>query len=300
MAEGKIMDESLCAEMQEEVERKLGHCLIRIQQYELLLKEIVAKREISGALSDASALLTENVSAVASKTMGHLVGELTQKCFRPTLLESGEVQPELASEDEDEHPVGWARFQWSVSMPPDAHAKLKSELQELVEMRNDLVHHFLEEQDLLSVEGCIAADMYLQDCYAEIDRHLASLRSSAASMNEAKLTLLSFMSSPQYREHLAAALSPTAIQRETALPLFVELLQRAEAAGARDGWMLLSDAIAFARNIAPDDTLAKHSFRSWRQVIHDAQVFEVRRIAAKPGGPIETWYRSRGGPAASP
>lgn len=44
-------------------------------------------------------------------------------------------------------------------------------------------------QDLMSDEGCIAADMYLIDCYAEIDRHLVSLRERAESMNEAKQSL---------------------------------------------------------------------------------------------------------------
>lgn len=35
-------------ELQRDVQRKLGRCLLRLQQYEILLKALVAHREISG------------------------------------------------------------------------------------------------------------------------------------------------------------------------------------------------------------------------------------------------------------
>lgn len=115
------MEEPSYAALQREVQRKLGRCLIRIQQYELLLKEMVAKREVSAILSRKPVQLAEPSPTAATKTMGQLVGELTDKYFQPTLLESGETQPETTSDDE-EHPAGWARVRMSVSMPPDAHA----------------------------------------------------------------------------------------------------------------------------------------------------------------------------------
>jgi hypothetical protein len=75
------MEEPSYAVLQREVHRKLGRCLIRIQQYELLLKEMVAKREVSGMLFSAPAQLAASTSNAATKTMGQLVGELTDKYF---------------------------------------------------------------------------------------------------------------------------------------------------------------------------------------------------------------------------
>jgi hypothetical protein len=178
-------------------------------------------------------------------------------------------------------------------MPPDTHAKLAEELQELVDLRNDLVHHFVEGQDLVTEEGCITADMYLQDCYEEIDRHLVSLQGWATSMNEAKRSMAAFIESPEYKEYLMAKLSPSISQREAALPGLVELLRRAEAEVSKDRWTAQNDAIAFIKTVAPEETPKKHTFGSWRQVLRDAKVFEVRRGPVSPGGPIETWYRSR-------
>ena len=290
------MEEPAYAALQREVQRKLGRCLIRIQQYELLLKEIVANREITALLGSTPALLTttESTTVTATKTMGQLVGELTDKYFQPTLPEAGQSPPDSdADVEDDQHPAGFFRVRMSVSMPPDVHAHLTGELQELVDLRNDLVHHFVEGQDLMSDEGCIAADMYLMDCYAEIDRHLVSLQGWAESMNEAKQSLAAFIASSEYKDFLKAQLLPANSQREAALPGLIELLRQAEVDQANDGWTALNAAIALLRQAAPEETPRKYTFGSWRQVLHDARVFEVRRRPAETGGVLETWYRSR-------
>lgn len=293
-------EEPSYAALQREVQRKLGRCLIRIQQYELLLKEIVTKREITAVLGSKPAQRASSepttATATATKTMGQLVGELTGKYFQPTLLEAGQAQPEADTDTDDEHPAGWMRVSMRVSMPPDAHAQLTRELQELVDLRNDLVHHFVEGQDLMSEEGCIAADMYLIDCYAEIDRHLVSLQGWAASMDEAKQSMAAFIASSEYKDFLKAQLLPANSQREAALPGLIELLRQAEVDQANDGWTALNAAIALLRQAAPEETPRKYTFGSWRQVLHDARVFEVRRGPVEPGGAIETWYRSRHSP----
>lgn len=292
MAEKNEMEEPTYPALQREVHRQLGRCLIRIQQYELLLKEIVSKRDVSAVLGCNPVQLANKSSAAAVKTMGQLVGEVTDKYFQPTLLESGEAQQD-ASDEDVEHPAGWIRFQRSVRMPPEAHAQLTSELRELVELRNDLVHHFLEGQDLVTEEGCITADMYLQDCYAEIDRHLISLRGWAESSNEATRSMSAFMSSPEFKEFLLAEMAPSMAHREAALPSLIELLRRAEGEVAKDGWTPLSAAIEFAKTIAPDETPKKYTFRNWRQVLSHAKTFEVDRRSEGPGGATQTWYRSR-------
>jgi hypothetical protein len=286
------MEEPPYAAVQREVQRKLGRCLIRIQQYELLLKEVVAKREVAGMLGVAPIRFVDSASAASNMTMGKLVGELTDKFFQPTLLESGQSQSDEAV-DTEEHPAGWASIRSSVSMPPDAHAQLKAELQELVDLRNDLVHHFVEGQDLMSEEGCIAADMYLQDCYAEIDRHLVSLDGWATSMNDAKRSLAAFITSPEYKEFLRAELPPPTSLREAGLPRLIQLLTNAEEELTAGGWTSLDAAIVYIRKLSPEVGPKSHTFGSWRQVLVESGAFEIRRGPAVPGGRMETRYRSR-------
>lgn len=286
------MEEPLYAELQREVQRKLGKCLIGIQQYERLLKDIVGKREISGILGDPSRPMSDNATAIATNTMGQLVDELTEKVFQPTLQDSGKAPADAGPIDKEERPVGWARVQMGVSMPPDAHAQLKAELQDLVDLRNDLVHHFVEGQDLVSEEGCITAELFLDHCYAEIERHFVALQGRAASMNEAKRAMAAIITSPEYLDRLRTELFPETVQREAVLPGLIELLLRAEAAHANEGWTALSHAIAFIQKEAPDETPKKHNFGSWRHVLSETRVFEIRRRPVAPGGALETWYRS--------
>lgn len=284
------MEEPLYAELQREVQRNLGRCLIRIQQYELLLKEMLAKRAVSLQTGRKGLVLEDSESNF--KTLGQLAGELTDEYFQPTLTDAGTLPPEQSTDDEDQSP-GSFHLSFSVSMDPEAHSKMVKELQELVDLRNDLVHHFLEGQDLLSEQGCIAADMYLQDCYSEIDQHLASLREWAKSSNESKRSMAAFLMSPEFQEFLLAGLKPSSSEREAALSKFVEVLRQAEGELAIDGWTPLSAAIEFAKGAAPDVTPKTHRFGSWRQVLSEASAFEVSRRPQAIGGARETWYRSR-------
>jgi hypothetical protein len=112
-------------------------------------------------------------------------------------------------------------------------------------------------------------------------------------MNEAKRSMAAFIESPECREFLLAEQSPSVSQREAALPGLVELLLRAEADHAENGWTALSAAIAFIKRVEPDVTPRKYTFGSWRQVLHDSGFFEVRRGKVGALGPMETWFRSK-------
>jgi hypothetical protein len=61
---------------QREVQRLLGRCLLRLQQYEKLMKAIVAHHEISAAGSPLASDQEQRIADAASKTLGTLVGTL--------------------------------------------------------------------------------------------------------------------------------------------------------------------------------------------------------------------------------
>ena len=128
-----LEEEPSYAALQREVQRKLGRCLLQIQQYELQLKAMVSKRDITAVLGRTSIQRVSTDQATDTKTMGQLVGELTGKYFQPTLLEAGQEQSETdtnsdTDSDDDGHPAGSVRVSMGVSMRPDAHAKLTAEL----------------------------------------------------------------------------------------------------------------------------------------------------------------------------
>ena len=59
-----------------EVQRLLGRCLLRIQQYERLMKAIVAHHDLSGPAAALEAIRAARMQDVATKTLGTLVGQL--------------------------------------------------------------------------------------------------------------------------------------------------------------------------------------------------------------------------------
>src|SRR3546814_20756062 len=61
---------------QREVQRLLGRCLIRIQQYERLLKAIVALQEISGTTQTLPHAIDARRAEPSDKTLGTLIGRL--------------------------------------------------------------------------------------------------------------------------------------------------------------------------------------------------------------------------------
>lgn len=137
------------------VQCKLGRCLIRLQEYERLLKGLVL---VSGP-EQAS----EPHSAILGRLMGTLAG----------------IAPQDAP--------ACAHFRFE--MGPDALDATEKGLAELVSMRDELVHRFSERFDTDQVAGCTAAEAYLDECNAKVDGHLLTLRVWAAVIDEARASL---------------------------------------------------------------------------------------------------------------
>ena len=58
--------------LQHEVQRLLGRCLLRLQQYERLIKAMVAHHRLSGPIHDLERSRAAQVDATARKTLGTL------------------------------------------------------------------------------------------------------------------------------------------------------------------------------------------------------------------------------------
>lgn len=279
---------------QREVQRMLGRCMLRLQQYEILAKALVGHRELSGTAGTMHEVQAKNVALAAGKTLGQLVGELTGTFLKP-------AQPELdskAAESDDrfgDDQQAWFRFSSAIELPPEHYQKLTQDLAELVKMRNDLVHHFIERFDVFSIGGCLAADSYLQGCYESIDGHFLTLRGWVEGMDRARKAAAEFMQSPEYRNFVVNGVVPDVKGVDWPSSPIVQLLKRAEKTSAVEDWTLLDTSIAFIRAKEPEQTPKKYGCRTWRQVLYQSQMFEVRKDRPGDGHGIRVWYRSKSG-----
>ena len=276
------------AEAHREVQRKLGRNLLRIQQLEVMVKSLVAHSVIECKSGDMHGFLDKRKQNIAKKTLGQVVGDLTTDVLSLPENEKGELQ---------EHPRDptkiWIRTSFQIEMTPENHQRTQRRLAELVELRNELVHHFIENHDIWTVAGCASADVYLDDCFRLIDERFDELRKIAQHQDEGRKAMAYAMQSEVFRDFLLHGILPGGTGVIWPSCTIVNLLREAETTLAVDGWTPLVKAIEYISGREPSHTPKRYGCSSWPQVLHESAVFTIRREQSGPGAKKETWYCSR-------
>lgn len=272
-------------ELQRDVQRKLGRCLLRLQQYEILLKALVAHGEVAGPPAGLQAVQDEQVACTQKKTLGALVGMLTERHL--SSAEADDSAEKLQGDD-----GVWFRFRFQVGLDASQYQTTTAALKELVDLRNELVHHFLQRFNIWERQGCIDAGAYLDASFETIDGHYLTLRGWAQAMEEARALMASFMSTAAFEDLLVNGIALDGAVDWLASGA-VRCLREAEVQFATGGWTQLNTATAWIRAQRPDQYPQRYGCGSWRQVIHESRQFEIRRTVNKEQGCGEVWYRSR-------
>lgn len=277
-------DQPNIAEPQREVQRLLGRCLLRLQQYERLLKAMIAAQKLSGTPETLPHALDTQKLEVGDKTLGTLIGRL----MGDYILKEGSELPD----DKPKHASNSIHFDFwmQINLPAERHDALKAELRELVTLRNSLVHHFIDLHDLWTIDGCLQAKDALSRSYAEIDRHFEQLVTFAGYMDEARKAAAELMQSPRLREMLIDGIAPDG---EIHWPVagIVGALRLACQELSIDGWVNLDAAARWVSEHHPQQTPQKYGCTRWRHVIHESGQFELRRFTHN--GQFGAWYRER-------
>lgn len=288
--------ENAVVPLQQEVQRKLGRCMLRLQQYERLLKALTGSMAVAGPPEELYAVRDRQVAEVRGRTLGVLVGAFTGSHMAVT---SSGPQPEEDRMSGGSGPAGmpWASIGFKIAMSPERHAQTKAGLAELAELRNELVHHLIEKFSISGEDGCRAASAYLDDCYARIDAHCRTLGSWATAVNEGRARIAALAQSKSFGDALLHAMDrggPVDLSGSR----IVECLRDAEKTCMVEGWASLSAAVTFISRKSSDQFPSRYGCRTWRQVLQRSGQFEIRSTAGSAGMSGQTWYRSRqDGPA---
>lgn len=274
-------------ERQHKVQQLLGQCLIRLQQFELLLKALLGAQELSGDTESAKGRLDQRIESFRTATLGKLVKML----FDDYVLEDG------ASQSEDDEPQPEApdritfRFRVSLEMSAERREQTREALSEMVAMRNELVHHLLELYDLTTDSGIDGATDHLESCSARIAQHLEMLRAWVRNTDAARANSAAYMQSAEFRELLVNGITPHGDVMWAAAGI-VTALRAAAAELAVDGWVPLEAAAAWIAARHPAQTPLKYGCRSWPQVLHESRAFDLRYCDGEGAGKV-AWYRER-------
>ena len=281
--------------LQHEVQRKLGRCMLRLQQYEQLLKTMVVGMAVKGPIERFQAVQDQKLADMRTKTLGTLVGMFTGNHLTAALPDVEAGPGDDAGTGVQSVDVAWASMRFNISMSPERYAQSKDGLAELVALRNGLIHHFLERFDIFDENGCCAAATHLDACYEQIDAHFERLKDWARSLAETQALASSFLQSKSFEDMFVHGINPDGSvcwARST----IVECLHKAETACQVGGWTSLDTAIEFILKENRDQVPSRYGCKTWRQVLRKSGLFELRSIGGSVGNRGETWYRIRAAP----
>lgn len=267
-------------DQQRTVQRKLGCCLLRLQQYEILLKALFVQAGVAGAPAELQAVLEATANSVQKATLGTLVSIL---CDRHLTSDADDCPKDTMQGDA----APWFRIRAQMRFSAKDYESTVATLRELVDLRNELVHHFLQRFNIGNAEGCIAAVSYLDASFDTIDGHFLKLRRWATDIEGAR----AFFASSGFEDFLVNGIAPDG---SVHWPIngAVGCLREAESRFAADGWMALNTAIAWIRQEYPDQTPQRYGCASWRQIIHESGQFLTRKSINGDTGCREVWFRS--------
>ncbi len=104
----------------------LGRCLLRLQQYERLMKAIVAHHDISGPAHELENIRAARIDDAFTKTLGNLVGRL----LGSFVVAEGADTADAGANDTEDVPHIAMRMQLSLSA--ESYVRTQRALRELV------------------------------------------------------------------------------------------------------------------------------------------------------------------------
>lgn len=249
----------------------LGRCILRLQQVERLMKDLLALSHVKGLREELPDRILERKDAVAENTLGQLV----KLCFETFFVREG--TPPVPQPDDGYVPSSVYRVErWTVTMQEDELVRVQGWFQDLVTRRNLVVHHFIGKHDLWSEAGCAEGKAYLVDFYALLDKVHQVLLATARSMNELVKLEREVESGETFRALVEGRFDPSSPLVDWSLIGIVQALYQATIDLPSGEWMPFDEALARANAAGADESPQDYGCKSWSHLLHASRCFDLR------------------------
>lgn len=260
----------------DEVLRRVGRNLVVFQQVEHVLKFLTTHAGFHAPARQFAERFAKHAESIARKSMGDLAVKLTG-----TVLTRDER--DTTPEEVDE---AWFGFRFTVETDTESVARHEAELKELVDRRNELVHHFLPRWQA-AVDGDAETTLSWLDAQREaaigmLDR----LQGWAQTVQTARKEQAAFFASDEGQRQLELVILRSS-------RLVVMLGQIAMATPRADGWTLLASAGHLIKREAPEELAglrARFGYTTLKAVLLATELFDATEEST-PGGGTRTIYR---------
>jgi hypothetical protein len=260
----------------DELLRRVGRNLVIFQQVEHALKILTTHSRFRAPASEFAERFGKHAESIRKQSMGTLAGQLTEAIL---LQDESDATPQETEE-------AWFGFGFRIETDAESVARHEAELKELVDRRNELVHHFLPRWQA-AVNGDAEAALEWLDAQREaavgiLDR----LQGWARTLETARKEHAAFFASDEGQRQMELLFLRSS-------HLVVMLGQAAMATRRPDGWTLLASAGHLIKRAAPEE-LEKLGERfghaTLKAVLLATELFDVAEEPT-PGGGSRTIYR---------
>ncbi|WP_314927601.1 hypothetical protein [Aeromonas piscicola] len=157
-------------EKKEQVILLYGRCLLNLQQFELLLKRVLPSLKMEGNIDTLEGNRKQDAQALSRKMLGELIGEFVNRI--------GESKNEPEQDIVIDKP--YIRLKVEIDNIEEHYLRLRN----LLGMRNELVHHFLDKFPLNSDTNCESALLYLAHLSEKIEENRRAFRAMLKAFEE--------------------------------------------------------------------------------------------------------------------
>lgn len=260
----------------DEVLRRVGRNLVIFQRVEHALKFLTTHARFHAPASQFAERFAKHAESIGKKSMGDLAGKLTGTVL---MQDERDATPDAIDE-------AWFGFRFTIETDAESVARHEAELKELVDRRNELVHHFLPRWQAAvggDVETALAwLDAQREAAVGMLDR----LQGWARTVETARKEHAAFLASEEGARQMELMFLRSS-------RLVVMLGQIAMATPRPDGWTLLATAGHLIKREAPDELeglRARFGHATLKAVLQATELFDVMEEAT-PGGGTRTIYR---------
>ena len=274
---------------QKDVQRKLGRCMLRLQQYERLLKAMLASMNLKGLPQELLAAQEGRAAGMRKKTLGTLVKQFTGEHLSTALANQMDDQEDEAEPTRVNVPM--VEISYSFSLSSVAYEETTASLAGLVDLRNELVHHLIERFDISKEHECRDASLYLDKCYLRIESSCQQLKAWATALEGIRVKASSFVQSQAFDNAFVHGINPDGTVSWQNSSVVAEL-RLAEKSCQIEGWTPLNVALELIRKKDSAQVPTRYGCKTWRQLLKRSEQFEVKSTVEPTAAGRQTWYRS--------
>jgi len=193
------MTDDLVEKARNTVFQKIGRNVRNLQGVEQRMKLLVILYSgVHGTANELKAFMGKLEESLAKKSMGLVAKDLFQSVF-------GEPKPREAPDNPVEP---WVSFRYSIDMKKEDVESLEQALANIIEERNDLIHHDARKYDLKTIVGCHNFADELEAQNDRIKSMFSTLDGFIESALKARKVVAEYMDTDEFRDLLLGENTP--------------------------------------------------------------------------------------------